>query len=105
MRVRSIDSDQSTRPLRAREHGQGRRRARSYGAGREGASSATATVHPAPHPVSCSAEDRWRNNHCPMDRDFTTEQDWMQFLWAWHTVALDNDLGKMYTIFKATCQC
>lgn len=29
----------------------------------------------------------------------------MQFLWAWHTVALNNDVGNMYTIFKAACQC
>lgn len=66
---------------------------------------AAGAVHPAPFPVSCSASDRWRNNHCPVDADLATEQDWMQFLWSWHTTALDNDVGNMYSIFKATCQC
>ncbi len=66
---------------------------------------AEGAVHPAPFPVSCSASDRWRNNHCPVDGDFSTEQDWMQFLWAWHTTVLNNDIGEMYSIFKATCQC
>ena len=29
----------------------------------------------------------------------------MQFLWAWHTTVLNNDIGEMYSMFKATCQC
>jgi hypothetical protein len=69
------------------------------------------TVHPAPFPIACSGADKWRNNHCAssltgvVDPDMSTERDWLQFLWAWHTSMLHNDIGEMFDTLRAACNC